>query len=210
MRQGDSLFTRGAYEASYPFYRQALRQGEQVSGRLLLRMAFVQEGLGHYPAALYYLGLAHTRQPRQATWRKITELAQNHRLTGYSSSWRQGLIITFRRHYYQGLQLLLIGAVVGAMLLVVRRRLGRQWALPYSVYLGLVGSYLNLLQPGQAGMVARSHAPLMAGPSAGAAWLTTATAGDRLVVRGRQDIWYRVQWRGRVAYIRRHDLLLVQ
>jgi hypothetical protein len=49
----------------------------------------------------------------------------------------------------------------------------------------------------------------MAGPSAGATWLTTAAAGDRLVVRGQQDIWYQVQWRGKSAYIRRTDLLLI-
>lgn len=173
-------------------------------------MAYVQEGLGHYPAALYYLSLAQARQPRRTTWLKITEVAQNHRLTGYTTSWRQELIITFRRYYYRGLQGLLGVAVAGGILLLLRRGAARRWWLPYTTYLGLVALYLNVLVPDQTGLVARSRAALMAGPSAGASWLTTATAGDRLVVQGQEDIWYRVRWRGREAYIRRNDLLLVQ
>ncbi|RYU81803.1 hypothetical protein [Hymenobacter persicinus] len=185
-------------------------QQRQVSPRALLRMAYVQEGLGHYPAALYYLHMAQAQQPRQATWQKITEIAHNHRLTGYSSTWRQSLRITLQRYYYRGLQLLLLGAVaVGILLLVRRSAAGGAWWLSYALYLGLVGLYLNLLRPERVGLVARAHAALMTGPSAGATWLTTATAGDRLVVQGQQDIWYRVSWRGRNAYIRRNDLLLV-
>ena len=208
--KADSLFARGAYEATYPLYRQELRQHRQISVRALLRMAYVQEGLGHYPAALYYLSLAQARQPRLATWQKMLETAQNHRLTGYVSSWRQNLVIPFRRYYYRGLQALLLGAVLGGIFLLLRRSAPRPWWLLYAAYVGLTGVYLNVLRPKAVGLVARPNAALMAGPSAGAAWLTTTTAGDRLVVQGQQDIWYQVQWQGRNAYIRRADLLLVQ
>jgi hypothetical protein len=50
----------------------------------------------------------------------------------------------------------------------------------------------------------------MAGPSAGAAWLSTATPGDRLPVLGRQDIWLRVRWQERTAYVRAADALIVE
>ncbi|MBC6989386.1 SH3 domain-containing protein [Hymenobacter sp. BT491] len=171
-------------------------------------MAYVQEGLGHYPAALYYLGLAHARQPQQSTWRKMVELAQLYRLTGYPNTWRQAVAIAFQRYYYRLLQALLIGAVVVGMMLFLRRqRLSGGWWVAYSLYLGVIGLYLNLLEPEVAGIVARPRAAIMAGPSAGASWLTTAAAGDRLVVLGRQDVWYRVQWQGGDAYIRRHNLL---
>ncbi|MCC2546622.1 hypothetical protein LJY25_09225 [Hymenobacter sp. BT175] len=174
-------------------------------------MAFVQESLGHSPAALYYLSLAQARQPRKATWQKMAELAQNHRLTGYPDTWRQRLLITFRQYYYRLLQFLLIGAVVGGLLLLMRRRnTNWGWWAFYCFYLVAVGLYLNLLAPGRAGIVTRPRAALMGGPSAGADWLSTAAAGDRLVVQDRQDIWYRVLWRGKDAYIRQHDLIMVQ
>ncbi|RPD47817.1 hypothetical protein DNI29_10270 [Hymenobacter sediminis] len=205
------MFEKGRVEQAYPLYRRAREQQGIQSVRQLLRMAYVQEGLGHYPAALYYLSLAQAWQPRYATWQKMVELAQEHRLTGYPNTWRQNLAITVQRYYYRLLQGLLVLAVVGGTLLVIRRRTAdRAWWTAYAMYLLAVGMFLNLLSPGRVGLVARTRAPLMAGPSAGSAWLTTATAGDRFEVKGQQDIWYRVHWQGRDAYIRRPDLLLVE
>ena len=209
--RADSAFVAGAYVPAYTLYRQILRQQHLASPRMLLRMAYVQEGLGHYPMALYYLSMAQARQPRFSTWRKMAALARDNRLTGYPETWRQDLFLTFRRYYYLGLQALLIGAVVGGTLLFLRRnRLSRGWWTAYGTYLLVTGAYLNLLGNERAALVAHPHAALMSGPSAGATWLTTAAAGDRLVVQGKQDTWYRVQWQGQDAYIRVQDLLLVQ
>ncbi|WP_022826129.1 SH3 domain-containing protein [Hymenobacter norwichensis] len=209
--RADSAFDAGAYQLAYRYYRGLIRQEDVASPRVLLRMAYVQEGLGHYPAALYYLNMALARQPRLATWRKMADLARTQRLTGYPETWQQDLQLTFRRYYYLGLQALLIGAVVGGTLLIIRRQhITRGWWVTYSVYLLLTGVYLNLLGTERAALVMQPRAALMAGPSAGAAWLTTTTAGDRLVVLGQQDTWYQVQWQGQEAYIRTQDLLLVE
>jgi hypothetical protein len=50
----------------------------------------------------------------------------------------------------------------------------------------------------------------MDGPGAGAEWLSTAAMGDRLPVLGRQDIWYRVRWQQREAFVRAADLVVVE
>ncbi|MDF7812136.1 SH3 domain-containing protein [Hymenobacter sp. YC55] len=211
LARADSAFDAGAYQLAYRQYRGLLRQEAVASPRLLVRMAYVQEGLGHYPAALYYLNMALARQPRLATWHKMAELARDQRLAGYPETWRQDLQLTFRRYYYWGLQGLLLGAVVGGTLLLVRRRqLTRGWWVAYGSYLVLTAVYLNLLGTERAALVVRPRAAVMAGPSAGSAWLTTAAAGDRLVVQGQQDAWYQVQWQGQEAYIRTDDLLLVK
>ncbi|MFD2785210.1 SH3 domain-containing protein [Hymenobacter rubripertinctus] len=196
---------------SYPWFRQAREQDGIQSARQLLRMAYIQETLGHYPAALYYLSVAQVWQPRYGTWRKMVALAQEHRLIGYPDTWRQSLLITLHRYYYRLLQGSLLLAIVGGAALLARRRTAdRAWWGIYAAYLVGIGLFLNLLAPVRVGLVARARAPLMAGPSAGSAWLTTAAAGDRFEVRGHQDIWYRVQWQGRDAYIRRPDLLVVE
>lgn len=211
LAQADSAFVAGNYQPAYAQYRQVLRHQQVASPRMLLRMAYVQEGLGHYPAALYYLSMAQARQPRLTTWRKMAALARDQRLTGYPETWRQDLALLFQRYYYLGLQGLLLGAVLGGVILLVRRkRTGRSGWAAYGCYLLLTGVYLNLLGTERAALVARPRAVLMSGPSAGASWLTTAAAGDRLIVLGRQDNWYRVQWQGREAYIRQQDLLPVQ
>ena len=176
---------------------------------MLLKMAYVQQQLGHYPAALLYLSLAQARQPRVRTWRQMTALATQQRLVGYPATWQQDLRVQAQRYYYPGLQVLLGAAVVIAVWLLWRRSSRGAW-LGYAAYVAVVGAYLHFLHPKPVGLVARPGAALMAGPSAGAAWLSTAALGDRLPVLGHQDIWYRVEWQRQVAFVRGADLLVVE
>ncbi|MFC7669893.1 hypothetical protein ACFQT0_22890 [Hymenobacter humi] len=192
-----------------PAFKQQVWQQRRASPELLLKLAYAQQQLGRYPAALLYLSLAHAREPRVRTWRQLATLAAQHRLVGYPATWQQELRVQAQRYYYPGLQVLLAGAVVTAIWLLWRRSPRTAW-LGYAAGVGLVGIYLHLLRPKPAGLVARAGTTLMAGPSAGAAWLSTAAIGDRLLVLGRQDIWYRVRWQQREAYVREADLLLVE
>lgn len=208
--RADSLFVAGRPAQAYQQYRALLR-GRHVSQQALLRMAAIQESREQYPAALYYLNLYQLYYPSPTVWRKTAELAATHRLTGYPDTWRQQLTLTMRRYYPTVLQaLLVVGVAVGTLLLARRRGLARGWWVTYGVYLVGVGAFLNVFDAAPVGLVCRPRAALMSAPSAAASWLTTTTAGDRLQVQGRQDIWYRVLWRGRTAYIRQHDLLLVR
>jgi len=211
LQQADSLFAKGSYAAAAPGYRAQIWRQQQLSPRLLLRMAYTQHQLGHYAAELLYLNLAQARQPRLSTWRQLVAVAQRQRLVGYPSTWQQELRVQAQRYYYPGLQGLLSGAVLLAGLLLLRRGRSRRgtW-LAYVGYLVGTGAYLVLLRPEPVGVVARAGAALMAGPGAGAAWLSTAAPGDRLPVLGRTDIWLRVRWQERVAYLRATDALVVE
>ncbi|WP_227784796.1 tetratricopeptide repeat protein [Hymenobacter sp. BT770] len=209
LQQADSLFAAGKYAESVPAFKQQVWQERRASPELLLKLAYAQQQLGHYPAALLYLSLAQAREPRVHTWRQLASLAAQHRLVGYPATWQQELRVQAQRYYYPGLQALLAGAVVGAIWLLWRRSPRTAW-LGYAACVGLVGIYLHFLRPKPAGLVARAGTVLMAGPSAGAAWISTAAIGDRLLVLGRQDIWYRVRWQQREAYVREADLLLVE
>ena len=207
--RADSLFAAGQYATAFPGFKQQVFQQQRASPALLLKMAYAQQQLGHYPAALLYLSMAQARQPRVHTWQQMASLAVQHRLVGYPNTWQQELRVQAQRYYYPGLQALLAGAVVGAMLLLLRRS-GRGPWVGYAAYLMLLAGYLHWLRPAPVGLVARAGAALMAGPGAGAAWLSTAALGDRLPVLARDDIWYRVQWQRRVAFVRAADLLVVE
>lgn len=211
LRRADSLLAADQFAAAVPLLRQQVWQRHRTSARMLLQLAYAQQQLGHSPAALLYLAMAQARQPRLDTWRQQAALAARHRLVGYPTTWQQELRVRAQRYYYPGLQVLLAGAVLGAVGLGWRRRRARPAAwLAYAGYVVLAGAYLFALAPAPVGLVVRAGAVLMAGPGAGAAWLSTAAAGDQLLVLGQQDIWYRVRWQQRDAYIRAADLLVVE
>ena len=209
--QADFLFAKGRYADAAPLYRTQIWRQQQVSPRILLRMAYAQHQLGHYAAEMLYLNLAQARQPRLGTWRQLAALAQRQRLVGYPTTWQQELRVQAQRYYYPVLQGLLSGAVLLAVLLLLRRQRARPGAwLAYGAYLLGTGAYLLVLRPVPVGVVTRAGAALMAGPGAGATWLSTAAPGDRLPVLGHDDIWLRVRWQERTAYVRATDALVVE
>jgi hypothetical protein len=67
----------------------------------------------------------------------------------------------------------------------------------------------NLLSPDRIGreVIVRRPTALMAGPSAGAGWLTTLVPGQQLVVMGSgRDVWLPVRWKGQQTWLRLGDL----
>jgi hypothetical protein len=209
--KADSLFEQGQFGAVLPLYRAQIWQQRQISARLLLRLAYAEHQQTHYAAELLYLNMALARQPRLNTWRQLVSLAQRQRLVGYPTTWQQEVRVQMQRYYYPVLQGLLSGAVLLAVGLLLRRqRTTRSAWLAYGVYLLGTGAYLHWLRPAPTGIVARSGVALMAGPGAGAAWLSTAAPGDRLPILGRQDIWLRVRWQERTAYVRADDTFVIE
>lgn len=209
-QQADSLFEQGRYEAALPLYQAQVWQQQRVSARLLLRLAYTEHQQAHYAAELLYLNMALVRQPRLSTWRQLATLAQRQRLVGYPTTWQQEMRVQVMRYYYPVLQGLLSVAVLAAVWLLLRRRMGQGTWLAYGLYLLATGAYHHWLRPVPTGIVARRAVALMAGPGAGAAWLSTAAPGDRLPVLGRQDIWLRVRWQERVAYVRAADAFVIE
>ena len=207
--RADSLFEKANFAAAVPLYKAVVWRQQQAAPRLLLRLAYAEQQAHRTGAALLYLSMAQAREPRLATWRQMAALAARQRLVGYPNTWQQELRMRALRYYYPGLQLLLGGAVLGAGWLLARPS-GRAAWLRYGTYLLAVAAYLYGLRPAPAGLVVRAGAALMAGPGAGAAWLSTAAPGDRLPVLGRNDIWLRVQWQQRPAYVRAADVLVVE
>jgi tetratricopeptide (TPR) repeat protein len=209
-QRADSLFDQGRYEAALPLYQAQVWQQKHVSVRLLLRLAYAEHQQTHYAAEILYLNMVLARQPRLSTWRQLAALAQRQRLVGYPTTWQQEVRVQLLRYYYPVLQGLLSVAVLVAVGLLLRRRMSQSTWLAYGLYLLATAAYLYWLRPVPTGIVARPGVALMAGPGAGAAWLSIAAPGDRLPVLGRQDIWLRVRWQERVAYVRAADAFVIE
>jgi hypothetical protein len=211
IQQADSLFEQGQFGAVLPLYRAQIWQQRRVSARLLLRLAYAEHQQTHYAAELLYLNMALARQPRLNTWQQLATLAQRQRLVGYPTTWQQDIHVQMQRYYYPVLQGLLSGAVLIAVGLMLRRkRTSRGAWLVYGVYVLGTGAYLHWLRPVPTSIVARPGVALMTGPSAGASWLSTAAPGDRLPVLGYQDIWLKVRWQERIAYVRADDIFIIE
>ena len=80
----DSLFKVKQYTQSLKIYEEVLAS-RQYSPSMLLKMAYIHEGLGNVSQGLYYLNLYYQATGDHQTLLKMQELAVKNRLEGYEN-----------------------------------------------------------------------------------------------------------------------------
>src|SRR5690606_17154239 len=79
----DSLFRNRQFTQSLQHYESVLANGEYTPA-MLLRMAYINEGLDRPGKTLYYLSMYYQATGDRAALRKMEELARKYNLTGYT------------------------------------------------------------------------------------------------------------------------------
>ncbi|MDQ3291591.1 MAG: SH3 domain-containing protein [Bacteroidota bacterium] len=208
----DSLFNQKQYTEALAKYEEILINNQQYSPRMLLKMAFIKEGLRDYTGAMYYLHLYYSKTPNRAVLRKMEDLAQSHQLTGYEYSDLQFFKTQFNKFYLHLLEGMLLLAVIIFTFTIFRRKnkpVSNSFKIGLTLYLAFIFYYINFLDFGQEGIIRHNRIPVMSAPSAGATWFATANKGHKLKLTGEKDIWYEVRWKNQKAYIRKQNILLL-
>src|SRR3989337_2464064 len=85
LKTADSLFQAKRYTQSLEHYEEILRQ-KQYSPAMLLKMAYVYEGLNQIGSAMYYLNLYYIATSDKSVLDKMDELATKYDLEGYQAT----------------------------------------------------------------------------------------------------------------------------
>jgi tetratricopeptide (TPR) repeat protein len=212
LQRADSLYQVKQYTQSLEQYQAILAQNE-YSPAMLLKMAYIEEGLNRVGQALYYLNLYYLATNDKMALAKMEELAERNRLDGYENS---DADIAFAL-YYDYRQQISLGLIVITIFLLsliyYRRRKGRR-PMATSVLLFtlliLFAAHLNLGEKNDTGIVGEPNTYLMDGPSAGASVIAVIDEGHRVEIVGKTDVWYEILWNGNHAYIKENSLLPVR
>lgn len=208
----DSLFNQKQYTQALTLYEKILEEEQQFSPSMLLKMAYIKEGLRDFTGVMYYLHLYYSKTPNRAVLRKMEDLAQTYRLSGYEYSDRQFFKTQLHKYYLDILEGMLLVAVSIITIIAFRRKIksvSNKFKMGFSLYLIFIFYYINYLDFGQEGIIRQNRIPIMSAPSAGSFWLASATQGNKIRVTGEKDIWYEIEWKDKRAYIRKQNILLL-
>ena len=122
LQQADSLYVEKKYTQSLEHYQTILRQ-DQYSPAMLLKMAYIEEGLNHIGPALYYLNLYYVPTNDKTVLTKMEEVATRYNLEGYESSDAdQALSFYHDYHFHITLAVCVIAIFFVALAFSVKRK----------------------------------------------------------------------------------------
>jgi hypothetical protein len=209
LARADSLFRLKKYTESFQIY-QDLLEHNLATPAMLAKMSFIQEGLGDYTNALYYLNLYYLETSNRNALRKMEELAKKHQLQGYEFSDLDFFLNMYHQNQGTIINLLIaIALLFFGILYFQKYRLKKQPLVSLGIYLLVIGGILYLINFGlniRRGIITNQNVYLMDAPSSGAQLIEIVKAGHRVPITGRKDIWVRIEWNGKPAFIRESNI----
>jgi hypothetical protein len=208
--RADSLFRAKQYTQSLEVY-QSLFSQQKYSPAMLLKMAYIQEGLGKIGQTLYYLKLYHLASDDEQALHKMEELATKFKLTGYDAN----DATRFQQWIRKKMTIVQLG-LAGILLLLsyvmfVKRRKGKKsWIAAVAIIVVSASIlYLNNFYSSNSIIVNNDRTYLMKGPSSGAPVAAIVTEGNQLELLGSNDVWLKVKWMDKIVYVKNGSVLKV-
>lgn len=212
LSQADSLFKLKRYTQSFEIY-DALLSVNQYSPAMLLKMAYIQEGLGKASKSLYYLNLYYLATGDEQTLEKMQEVATKNRLEGYQYAEQDKFYYHLNKYGF------LISATFASLVLIALAFLYREkkknqkpigaMVLAFIFILSLAIA-VNFPAKDSSVIISTGNTYLMDGPSAGAKVIGVVNEGHKLRVLNKKDVWLEVEWLDQPAYIKENRVLPIQ
>ena len=203
----DSLFQQRSYTEAMEIYHLNFQMGI-YSPSMLLKMSFISEGIGDKENATLYLSKYYDLSPNPQTITKIKSLTGQTELVGYEVS--DGMrFVLFLVEFKE--------VIVGALTLILILSLVFLWAKgnkltearfywPSVLLIALIFATNNFLKAQNAALVTNSPTLIVSEPSAGGEMVDLVEPGHRVKIRASKDIWYEVEWKEKIAYIRKDNV----
>jgi hypothetical protein len=207
----DSLFQEKKYTESYEIYESIFDTGGKYSPSMLLKMAFIKEGLGDYSMALYFLDYYYQKTANKSVLQKMDELAEQHELTGYDYSDLDLIISYWHKYHVEGLIVLLFLCLITLIALFYRfNRAQSTFGSMVLLFLLLVltGFMINFGLDRPRGIIISDNTYIMEDPSSASDLIDIVDKGHKVKIHGKDDVWYEIEWRDETAWIRENNLIL--
>jgi hypothetical protein len=209
LEEADSLFANKRYTEALENY-ELLFAKKQATPAMLLRMAFIHEGLDQVVESMFYLNQYYQLSADREAIQKISELAEANELRGYRYSDGDYLINLLNRNK-QLVAVLLASLLLLSGIILWKRKAANASLLPPFVFQLLCAVtlviFINGILDTNEAIIRSSNTVLMNGPGAGAEPITVLDKGHKVTVLEQQDIWTKITWNETIGYVRNHRIL---
>jgi hypothetical protein len=208
LRTADSLFANQKFTQSFEKY-DSIYKLKKASPAMLLKMAFIKEGLGDYTQAQYYLNEYYLATNNDLALNKMANLAKEKNLSGYETNDLNFFMSLYYKHFrWLTMGLFFITLVLFAFFIMQLRKIKKTPPITsFFLTIGLISLFLliNFGKFYNKALIIKNNTFVMAGPSAGADVLDVITKGDKIQIKAQQDVWLRIEWQGKSGYIKANN-----
>lgn len=204
--KADSLFAGRQYKEALVIYEHLLQEDGSYSPAMLLKMAFISEGMGDFAKSTTYLSKYYDHNPNPKVITKIKSLTSQMTLYGYEVSDQEKFVKFLLDVKMELTAFFTFFALLMLIFAVAYPKKRKVFYAPAIVFLSLGLISNNFLNAPETAIVTGSPTLIMDSPTAAGNLIRKVDVGHRVKIASSVDIWYEVDWNNRKAYIRKDNL----
>ena len=210
LQKADSLFELKKYTESFEIYEQLLNEEQKASSKMLLKMAFIKEGLGDYSSALYYLNVYYLKTSDKQARTKMKEIAEEHNLSGFVIN-DFDFFLNLLNKYKLILAYSIFGLSIIFLLLIFYQRFGMKirpsaFSIAFLILQGVLFYIINYADNTNQAIIVESNSYLMSGPSSGSDFVEVVEKGHRVKTYEEYGPWIEILWNDQKVYIKKNKV----
>jgi hypothetical protein len=208
LKMADSLFSQRKFTQSLELYKGIFDE-KAYSPAMLLKMSYVEEGLGHTAMSLYYLNTYYEVTRNEKALEKMEQTANAFQLKGYDITPFDRFLMFLTVYRLPVIGFLALGTLLFGISAFRATGKDMQWfiVVVQFVFAGALIFMINIDLQKDTGIISKSPVYVMSGPSSGAKVIAVIGDGHRLAVEDREDVWLKVKWEGKDGWVKESTML---
>ena len=209
LSKADSLFRNQRFTQSFELY-DSIYHLQKSSPAMLLKMAYIKEGLGDYTWAQYYLNEYYLATNNDLALTKMENLAKEKDLRGYETNDSNLLLNLYYKHFqWLVLSVFLLISILFVFFIIQLRKYKQLPAVTSFFLVTTIIALFILINFGKSynkALIIKNNSFIMAGPSAGADVIDVIGKGNKISIEGQKDVWLKIDWEGQTGYVKSNNV----
>lgn len=206
LNEGDSLFKLRKYIDAKKIYENLYYEKNYFSDAMLLKLSFIEEGIGNYEKALIYLSKHYYQTHNKETSTKIKSIAKKNELIGFEQNDLSLILNAYNKNIYLIHSILV---VILVLYLIIGEKKDISYHIRFMIISVLVLAIMNFNLTKKQGIVDQDNTYIMNGPSSGSDVYSIIKKGNKLKISKEYSIWYEVIFENKKKYIRKKNISLI-
>lgn len=206
LNEGDSLFKLRKYFDAKKIYENLYYEKNYFSDAMLLKLSFIEEGIGNYEKALIYLSKHYYQTHNKETSTKIKSIAKKNELIGFEQNDLSLILNAYNKNIYLIHSILV---VILVLYLIIGEKKDTSYHIRFMIISVLVLAIMNFNLTKKQGIVDQDNTYIMNGPSSGSDVYSIIKKGNKLKISKEYSIWYEVIFENKKKYIRKKNISLI-
>ncbi|MAR65494.1 MAG: hypothetical protein CMB83_06200 [Flammeovirgaceae bacterium] len=211
IEKADSLFYQNNYLESKKIYDSIFYTKNQFSNSMILKMSAIEERIGNYEKAIFYLELFQKHEDKDQVNKKINDIVLKENLSGYDEDEKKIFKQFYEKYnWYLLVSLLLFSCIifiVNSIKFYQKRKIN--FLIPFFYISCFLILFIINFRPLKEGIIFKENTFIMKEPSSGSDLYKILNKGDKISVSKDLEIWYEVIIMSEKRYVRKKNIRLI-